>query len=87
MFELLASYKDLQQTISWTQTSAKSTSGGPYGCMATYSNWNCVNSPAPSEYGTYAADARKDSTEPPHGDWVHWEHDSCNLDLQNGVCR
>ena len=46
MFELLANYKDLQ-TISWTQESAKSKSG-PYGCMPTYSNWNCVVSPAPS---------------------------------------
>jgi len=49
MFELLANYKDLQ-TISWTQESATArTPKGAYGCMATYSNWNCVNSPAPSE--------------------------------------
>jgi len=46
MFELLANYKDLQ-TITWTQTSATA-SGGPYGCMPTYSNWNCVVHPAPS---------------------------------------
>jgi hypothetical protein len=46
MFELLANYKDLK-TITWTETSATA-SGGPYGCMPTYSNWNCVISPAPS---------------------------------------
>ncbi len=42
-----------RQTISWTQESAHdpafgSREGGPYGCMPTYSNWNCVISPAPS---------------------------------------
>ena len=42
-----------RQTISWTQESAHdpafgSRAGGPYGCMPTYSNWNCVISPAPS---------------------------------------
>ena len=47
MFALLAGVQDLQKTITWTQESA-TTQGGPYGCMATYSNWNCVNSPAPS---------------------------------------
>ena len=42
-----------RQTISWTQESAHdpafgSRAGAPYGCMPTYSNWNCVISPAPS---------------------------------------
>ena len=46
MFELLANYKDLK-TITWTESSATA-QGGPYGCMPTYSNWNCVISPAPS---------------------------------------
>ena len=50
MFELLASYNDLQKSISWSQESATArTPNGAYGCMPTYSNWNCVVSPAPSK--------------------------------------
>ena len=71
MFELLASYKDLQ-TISWTQESATArTPKGAYGCIATYSNWNCVNSPAPSERLTRDPTACRPArcVQPPAGTW------------------
>ena len=57
-----------------------------YGCMPTASNWNCVVDPIPGDYGAYK-DFSSKHEEPPHGDWVYWEHDQCKLDKANGTCR
>lgn len=82
MFELLAAFQQLQtQSISWMRDQQHS------GCMPTYSNWNCTIKPEPGEYGPYVAIDHKDSSEPPHGDWVYWEHSKCDLDMKGGTCR